>query len=617
MKEEQEYLSKVIDTIDNKITSTIKKTERLKMEVDSIATPNFDERKYFQNCKNKIYESGKILKQLQDTKDIPYFGRMDLKIIEDGNIENIMMYIGEKSILEESKNLVYDWRSPVANLYYMNNQDDFNFNEVKYELNLKRQIEIEKSKLIKIYDSYIRGANLNVTDNFLQKVLETKKNRNEFTDIIRTIQANQNSIIRDDLFANTIVQGVAGSGKTVVLLHRLSFLLYNYKNLNKDKLIFITPSHIFKSKLSSINRSLSLTTIKMKTMEEYYLEKIKYYIPNFKVKMITKDDNNINLLRFIYSNDYLNYLDTIINDYFSSYEKMISKFNLTFDKTKILSSLTNNDGRIKKLLLECTSLSNMEELENIQKITKSYLKKENLKHILDIIYKDLKNKYNLKEKNYIETGRCNKCYIYTLFYLYIKYGFTTYNDYSYIFIDEMQDYSDNEFRLINKLEKNIHLNLYGDINQNILEYIDKKSINDLKNTLKDVLHTDNILSYDLLENYRNSKEITSYCNNFINTKMVSMGIHSDEVFIKEISNDNILDLITNNFKQDKIVIITKDQVLEDQLRNLNYEVYSIKMAKGLEFSKVLVIEEDFNETEKYIAYTRTLDKLYIYKKLSK
>lgn len=613
MKEEENYLAKVITNLDNKITKTITKTEKLKVEVETIGTPNFDERKYFQNCKNKIYESGRVLKELETTKKVPYFGRMDLKIIEDNNIENIMMYIGERSILDNEVNLVYDWRSPVANLYYMNNQDDFSFNETKYELNLKRQIEIEDSKLINVYDSFIRGSNLNVTDNFLQKVLESKKNRNEFTDIIRTIQANQNSIIRDDLFSNTIVQGVAGSGKTVVLLHRLSYLLYNYKNLNKDKLIFITPSHIFKEKLSSINRSLSLTTIKMKTMEEYYLEKIKYYIPGFKVKMITKDDGDINLLRFIYSDNYLNYLDNIINDYFKDYNSLTKKYDLVFDNSKILSSITTNDTRIKKLLTSYKSLDELEDIKHIEKITKTYLKKDNLKHLLDIIFKDLNHRYKLKDKNYINNGRINKCYIYTLFWLYLKYGFTTYNDYSYMFIDEMQDYSDNEFRLINKIEKNTHLNLYGDVNQNILEYIDKKDIDELKTTLKDILHTDNILNYNLLENYRNSKQITSYCNNFIKTKMISMGINSDEITIKDVSGD-ILSLITKEFKNDEIVIITKDSELEDNLRKLNYEVYNIKMAKGLEFSKVLVIEEDFNDTEKYVAYTRTLDKLFIYKK---
>lgn len=616
-KEEKEYLNQVILNIESKIENTTLTTERLRKEVENIGVPNWDERKYFQNCKNKIYQSGKILKDLNDSKNNPYFGRMDLKIIEEDNIENLMMYIGEKSILNnEKKNLVYDWRSPVANLYYMNNQDDFSYGDTKFELNLKRQIEIDKAVLINIYNSYKRGSDLNVQDTFLQKVLESKKRRNEFTDIIRTIQSNQNSIIRDDLFTNSIVQGVAGSGKTVVLLHRLSYLLYNYKDMNKNKLIFITPSRIFQSKLANINRSLSLTTLKMLPMEEYYLEKIKIYIPSFKVNMITKDDDNENILKFIYSNDYLNYLDNILDNYFKEYAELIKTNNrLIFDKNKIISSLVSNDNMLKKILANCNykTLEEKEKLLELQTITKKYLKKDNLKKMLDIIHHDLIRKYNIKDKEYIKKNKCNKCYVYSILWLYMKYGFTTYNDYKYMFIDEMQDYSDNEFRLIAKMERNPHLNLYGDINQDILKYIDKKSIIGLNNLVKEILSTDEVLNYKLEENYRNSKQITNYCNEFLSTKMISMGINSDEVNIININKKEVYNNILQMFNNKDIVVITKDSDLEEKLRSNNYEVYSVKTAKGLEFSKVLVIEEDFNLTEKYVAYTRTLDKLFIYK----
>lgn len=615
--EEKSYLSKVLSQVENRINNTISTTNKLKQEVETIGIPYWDERKYFQNCKNKIYQSGRILKELETTKNNPYFGRMDLKIIDENNIESLMMYIGEKSIIDKEKNnLVYDWRSPVANLYYMNSQDNFSYNSVEYELNLKRQIEIDNAVLLNIYDSYKRGSDLNIQDTFLQKVLEAKKSRNEFTDIIRTIQSNQNSIIRDPLFTNSIVQGVAGSGKTVVLLHRLSFLLYNYKEMNKDKLVFITPSRIFQSKLSKINRSLSLTNIKMLPMEEYYLEKIKYYLPVLKVDMVTKDDMDNKILNYIYSDSFLNLIDDTLGKYFLNYSNLIKINNkLSFDKNKILSSLTSNDNVLKKLLdnQNYCSMEEKDNLLNIQKITKSYLKKDNLKKLLDIVNNSLFKKFDIQTKNYINKGRCNKCYIYIILWIYLKYGYSTYNDYKYMFIDEMQDYSDNEFRLIAKLEKNPHLNLYGDINQNILPYIDKKTIASLNLLLKEILYTDNILNYKLEENYRNSKQITNYCNQFLTNKMISMGINSDEVKITSINKKEVYNDILLNFNNKEIVIITKDEILIEELTRKDYEVYSIKNAKGLEFSKVLVIEEDFTLTEKYVAYTRTLDKLFIYK----
>jgi DNA helicase IV len=95
--------------------------------------------------------------------------------------------------------------------------------------------------------------------------------------------------------------------------------------------------------------------------------------------------------------------------------------------------------------------------------------------------------------------------------------------------------------------------------------------------------------------------------------MISMGINSDEVNIININKKEVYNNILKIFNNKDIVIITKDSDLEEKLRSNNYEVYSVKTAKGLEFSKVLVIEEDFNLTEKYVAYTRTLDNLFIYK----
>jgi DNA helicase IV len=180
-----------------------------------------------------------------------------------------------------------------------------------------------------------------------------------------------------------------------------------------------------------------------------------------------------------------------------------------------------------------------------------------------------------------------------------------------MFIDEMQDYGNNEIKLIKKLEKNIYLNLYGDCEQAILPFIKKKTVNELAS----IINSDNTKIYYLNENYRNSKQITNYVNEFLNVKMHSMGINSDEVKIFHSNKEKIFDEIINNYDNNH-VIITNDSVLEDRFRENNYEVYSVKMAKGLEFSKVIVIEENFSDTEKYVAFTRTLDKLFIYKTIS-
>lgn len=578
LTEERKYLDVVLKCLDDKIEKKWEERKYFQKEVDDIGMPDLEQRGYFRKCKENVFKLEEKINKLKKDKENTHFGRMDLYLRENDKCENITMYLGEKSINENNENLVYDWRSPVGNLYYMNAQEKFHFGETDYKLKLKRQIEIEKSQVLNIYDSYVEGRRLNVTDDFLLKVLESKKNRNEFSDIIKTIQSNQNNIIRDDLNTKSVVQGVAGSGKTVVLLHRLSYLLYNHPNIN-DKLLFITPSRIFQSKLGEINRSLSLTTVKMMPMEEYYAEKIRYYLPSIKFNFIIKDNFNNEVLKFIYSDEFISYIDNQIN----SYKPVDIK----------------KESYIKKNVE--LGLLKQEELDLIKK----FKSKTNIKKLMDIIFKDLKTKYNLKNKSWMIDGKITKAFAYMIMTLYVRYGFPYYSDYNYLFIDEMQDYANDEFRLIKTLEKNAKLNLYGDVEQAILPFIKKKTVSELK----EIVDGDNI--YYLTENYRNSKEITNYVNEFLDFKMISMGISSDDVKTFKLDKEKILNEIINNY-DNKHVIITNDSVLEDQFRSNNYEVYSVKMAKGLEFSKVIVIDDGFSKTEKYVACTRTLDKLYIY-----
>lgn len=549
---ENKYLDKVLERVNELKDMVIKDRDYYLKEVEEMGIPDLEQKGYFKKCKELAFKANEKYVALNELEKNTHFGRMDLTLNEDNHTENLVMYIGEKSINKGIENLVYDWRSPVGNLYYMSNQEDYKYKDTIYNLNLKRQIDINNSKINNIYDTFVRGRNLNVTDDFLMKVLNDKKNRNEFVDIIKTIQSNQNSIIRDELNTNSIVQGVAGSGKTVVLLHRLSYLLYNYPEMDRNKLLFITPSTIFKSKLSNINRSLSLTTIKMITMEDYYLEKINYYLPSIKINRVEKDNFKIDMLEFIYSKDYPNYLQSFIKD---------------------------------------------------------YTKKSDIKLIMDNIFKDLKNKFNLKNKNYIINKRTTKAFAFTILMLYKLMNFKYYTDYLYMFIDEMQDYGYEEIRLISKMEKNAKLNLYGDVEQAILPFIKKKEINELIDFLNQL--RDNVKTYFLNENYRNSKEITNYCNKFLNVTMTPMGINSNPV--SEIKVDNYIDYIKNHFDKSHVIIGNDIKDIEE-LCYIGYEAYTVSQAKGLEFSKVVVMENNFNNVLKYVSYTRTLDKLFILKK---
>ncbi|MGE5456279.1 MAG: UvrD-helicase domain-containing protein [Ignavibacteriales bacterium] len=619
LQEEQIYLDKVLGNIDAKIKEVENNKAFAKKQIDDIGIPDKEDKGIYGRYVREYYDSIDKKLKLVDLRRSTHFGRMDLELQENSKVENLIMYIGEKGITStDQKTLVYDWRSPVANLYYMANQTNYKFNETSYELNLKRQIEIKDSKLIDCYDQYKTGNDINVTDTFLLKVLEQKKNRDEFSDIIRTIQSNQNSIIRDDFTSNAIVQGVAGSGKTVVLLHKISYLLYNNPNIDPKKIIFITPSEIFKTKLASINRSLSLTDILMISMEQYYLLKIKTLLPGIKVTSIIKDDSKQSaLLSKVYSDEFKKTIDKEINNYFIEYILKLKKLNISFDISNIYNSLLQISTKIKKTL-DNDGWNTFEERDNYQYLlneTRELLKRESVKKIKDRIYQNLKLEFNTKP-NWINNKTIYKYNAFILIYIYDKYGFNTVNQFKYMFIDEMQDYANNEIINIINIEKKPYLNLYGDIHQNINNFINAKTIDELITLLKDNLKTERVLYYELNENYRNTRQITDYCNKFINKKMVPMGISSDEVIEINISYKEIVTDIKNNFDNKSIVIITNDDKIIKELLQNEYEVYNVRTAKGLEFSKVIVIDYDLNDIERYVAFTRTLDKLYIYKEKS-
>lgn len=602
-QEEQLFLDYVLHNLDLKIEKVRNDQKNFEYEINSLGIADKEDKGYLRKMKEELYKcNGKIYKLNEDKKNT-HFGRMDLKIKEQELTESMIMYIGEKSITDDNhKIIVYDWRSPVANLFYMANQTDFKYDNTHYDLMLKRQIEIDNAKLIDCYDIYKEGESVNVTDVFLLKVLEQKKGRNEFSDIIRTIQSNQNLIIRNDLIKNMVVQGVAGSGKTVVLLHRISYILYNYSNIDKSKIIFITPSKLFASKLIEINRSLSLNNITMITMEEYYLNKVKKYLPSIKIKLIERDYNlNEDLLNEVYSDSFSNTIDTFIKEYIN--------IDLPIDYTNPYKSLLEFN-RILQKKLDTDNWDTIEERDLIKvKIEeiKKYLKRDNIKKITDNIYKYLKEKYKLKKQNWINSSTANKYMIHILLSVYIKYGFTIINDYKYLFIDEMQDYSMTEFNNIFKMEVNPIVNLYGDINQNLNSYIPKYTRDDLVNLLKQL--NDKVDYFELNENYRNSKQITEYCNKFINERMIPMGINSKDVTINHIDYKDIVNEIKTKYPTN-YVILCNDQKILNELTE--YERYAIKDAKGLEFSKVIVIDNNLEQKEKYVGFTRTLDELYIY-----
>lgn len=277
---DNEEIKRVSDTIEI-VKNNIKEYEIL---YSNLLKGNADEQ-YIQNM-SKEYSNK--LKNLNKAISIPYFARIDFKENNANNERKI--YIGKTGILNDKYDvIVTDWRAPIASIYY-----DGQLGKVKYEcpdgiikgdLSKKRVYTIENS-ILKDY----QDIDITTNDEFLQECLN-ENSEARLKNIISTIQSEQNKIIRAKMSNPLIVQGVAGSGKTTVALHRIAYLLYTYeKEFNPDEFLIIAPNKFFLDYISNVLPDLGVDYVRQQTFEEFMLENID---ANFEINPINVELSNI------------------------------------------------------------------------------------------------------------------------------------------------------------------------------------------------------------------------------------------------------------------------------------------------------------------------------------
>ncbi len=218
-----------------------------------------------------LYENKREQLKLQKNEGSPYFAKIEFKNEKDTKKETV--YIGKGSFKNHDNYLIVDWRAPISSLYY-----DSSLGKTTYsspggvqsgELSLKRQIVIDNKKLKSFQDIDVMAQD-ELLKPYLKASTEVK-----LKNIIATIQKEQNEIIREDLFKNMIIQGVAGSGKTTVALHKIAFLIYNHAQKQSDFLI-IGPNKLFLKYIGGLLPDLEAEQALQFTFEEFcfnYLEK--------------------------------------------------------------------------------------------------------------------------------------------------------------------------------------------------------------------------------------------------------------------------------------------------------------------------------------------------------
>lgn len=500
-----------------------------------------------------VYEAteNKIAKLEQLIKS-PYFARIDFKFDDDDEDEFEKVYIGRSSLIDKDSYdmFVYDWRSPIASVFYR-----FMLGKALYEapngtvtgkVNLKRQYEINEGVL-----EYFFDADIHIIDEVLRKLLSQNTSPKMKT-IVESIQRDQDIVIRDMDNDLMMVQGVAGSGKTSIALHRAAYLMYQglSSRLCADNIIIISPNTLFEKYISSVLPELGEDNV-VSVVFEGLLSKIlqnkhiqtknqllEQIINNSKYSEITKSS-----LEFKTSDTFIEILNRFIDDLpkrWIDFEDVYYNGKLIINKEalreKIISGrkITPIGVRLKQLEDYVIDLIVESQKNRISKAEKAQIKNEmqgfirlnpkslykNLLSDSDYflsLTKDLDIPDNINFILKFTNENLNGNYLYyddasVIAFLSLKLnGANEYKNIKQVVIDEAQDYYPIHFEIFNILFSNSKYTVLGDINQTLEKQEDLtfyEHVGKILNKKRSSLATMN-------KSFRCTKEILNFSSNFL------------------------------------------------------------------------------------------------------
>ena len=710
LKKEKDYLKAVLYILEKEIqknnskieelSDTIKKELKYTWDYDNQADLNEwannmmkIERKSL-SAISKTDKNRSYFKMLKSA----YFARIDFETEDD----IIPVYIGIATLSDGTDFYVYDWRAPISSMFYDYEMGEAKYttpegNEIKGKIILKRQYKIEGENIVQIFDT-----DMQIIDDILKQMLGSKSS-DKMRNIVNTIQKEQNKIIRKRDVDLLVVQGPAGSGKTSVAMHKIAYLLYAEKNnINNSNILIISPNDIFSDYISNVLPEIGEDNVYQTTFMDFIRGHLDFKIkgslndlyeevyktnPKSKTKsveynsiMLKYGATYINLLENYISskrNEILGISDIIIDGKVVIEKSYLEKLASELESNGV-SLLTQGKRLIEKIVLHLTIKLGAKQNATIQKIKKaleSNLNKLKVKSLFTDLYSNEDRFVNMIEEIYNVTGTSAKnrlsikslhdIFVYTssllakntipfedvVGYLYLKdriLGSSVQSKIKYVLIDEAQDYTIMQYRILAHLFKRANITILGDINQSIMPFASHKNYESIINILK---QDRSGIRYDmnyLTKTYRSTYEINMFCKHIIgDTNMYNqVDRHGDEVSIikdnDEMKKTKVLkDALELKKFYNTIAIITKTQEEANKLKEClegNKKASSFKLitgkeklftadkifiipsylAKGLEFDAVLV----YNASDKvypdefknllYVVCTRALHKLNIY-----
>ena len=591
-----------------------------------------------------MQNKGNYLQRLFRIQNKPYFGSIRFK--EDNNEEEDI-YIGITHVEDKLNYYVHDWRSPICSMFY-----DFETGPAYYkapsgiirgDITRKRQYIIEDAKLKHIFDN-----DLNISDSLLQEVL-AEESSDKMKNIVNTIQEEQNKVIRNTEDKNLIVEGIAGSGKTSVALHRIAFLLYRIPNLTSGNVVVFTPNKVFSEYISNVLPELGEDNTYDMTFYDLLCQNINEYkdiedFTGFISRYYKGNVTNYDMIKYKQSDDIIKDIDNYIANLL---DNVCFMDNLTFDnfievdKEELNTMLKYKYNRfplferVKEIAKRIASNNYEGSTKNASAIMKKLKDiiniKLDLKYIINDFYSSdfFKYKDKLSDKYLFYEDAC--------IFLYIKsllVGFNTNHVISEIVIDEAQDYNKLQYLIIKKTFKTSNYTILGDTNQTINPYYKYDSLEELTSIF------DSSKYITLTKTYRSTGKIIDYTNKILGLNHVTAIRNdkaSDIIFRNNVGKDDFLrdiEYLKNISKS--IAIITKNDseasyvydllkddcsaALIDGFSHIKRDLVIVPayVAKGLEFDSVIIytdVDNRYSEDDKYLFYvacTRAQHNLIVY-----
>ena len=672
-KEEEEKLQEILLVAKENLERTERFVnqyfEELKDLQENFDVEDKESQALWNNARAQLQETKRDLSRHQRARKKPYFGRIDFK--DPGVKQEESYYIGRVGIAKDTAQpLVIDWRAPLASVYYESSTGPCSYevrNEGSHEIDLlrKRTYEIVDDELKDFFDSDIVA-----TDDLLTKYL-AKNKRAVLGEIIATIQQEQNEIIRKSPRINLIVQGVAGSGKTTVAMHRISYILYNFEEDFKPQDFYIIGSNrILLNYITSVLPDLDVYGVSQMTMEQLFIRLLyeDWDKNKYKVKPLDKK-NQQSCIKGSYEwfHDLEAFCDAYEEAYFPMKDVIMEKTGgLLMNEKLIRHVLTNN---VKMSMQEKINTLNqflVAAMENeIQgkyhsfpvKERKALLRKYEQYYGKDVFKGSVYDIYEEFLMHQIERGKevelpgdaFDVYDLAALAFLYKRIKETDgIREASHIVIDEAQDFGMMAYGVLHYCMRDCTYTIMGDVSQNIHFGF---GLNDWEE-LKGLMLQGDYDCFELLKkSYRNTVEISEYATdilrhgNFAVYPVEPILRHGNNVECKEcqgftglmeetlgtisawqksgyetiavICRDEEEALRVQKELQDKVELI--DSNLETTEFGNGVMVLPVEYTKGLEFDAVILFnptrenypEEDGYVKLLYVAATRALHELKV------